>query len=138
MSVSQQSGRGSRMRNTAAADTSTDAQSSPEGPRTGSNILFTRQDEKKNLQALNDRFAAYIERARQLEIENQQLNSKVQTIEHKYETETRNVKVLYDKELQDLRTSLDDVSSERTRLQIEKTKIDAEYKELLQRFVSSD
>lgn len=103
-----------------------------------SNILYTRQEEKKNLQHLNDRFASYIEKQRRLELENQQLNARIVTIEEKFDHESQSVKDLYDQEIKELRAALDRVTSDEAKLRMEKDKIDAQYREAIQKIKARD
>ncbi len=90
--------------------------------------MISRVQEKQQLAGLNDRLAVYIDRVRQLESENRQLTTRVQTQEETVTREVTNIKALYEQELNDARKMLDETSREKAKLQIEvgKYKTDAE------------
>ncbi|XP_058473332.1 lamin-B1 [Solea solea] len=87
---------------------------------------ITRLQEKQQLRHLNDRLAVYIDTVRSLESENDVLHLQISQREEVRSRELSGLKALYETELADTRTSLDDCSKERARLQIElgKTKTD--------------
>lgn len=79
----------------------------------------TRIQEKDDLRHLNDRLANYIQRVQELESER---SSMLLQLEEKDESKSRemgNVRRLYEEELADVRRSLDEVASEKARLQID-------------------
>ncbi|XP_055937614.1 lamin Dm0-like [Argiope bruennichi] len=80
---------------------------------------LTRLEEKKQLQNLNDRLAVYIDRVRYLEGENNRLSSQVTTVEEKYEREVRSTKEFYESEINNLRSSLDNIAAEKAQLVLE-------------------
>ncbi|XP_059610042.1 lamin Dm0-like [Phlebotomus argentipes] len=79
----------------------------------------SRLHEKAELQGLNDRLAAYIERNRSLEQENSRLSIQVQTSQETVTREMTNMKAMYDNELTDARKLLDDTTREKAKLEID-------------------
>lgn len=84
---------------------------------------LTRLQEKVELQNLNDRLAAYIDRVRQLEAENNRLNVQIQTTQETVSREVTTVKSSYEKELADTRTLLDETAKEKARLQLDASRL---------------
>lgn len=87
--------------------------------------------EQEELQGLNDRLAAYIDKVRSLEAENNRLALQVKSTEEVIRREVTSVKTLYESELSELRKLLDETAKEKARLQIEANKYKAEYDDLL-------
>lgn len=81
-----------------------------------------RLDEKKQMQNLNDRLAAYIEAVRSRDVEISCLKQERTTIEETHVTELTQVKSAYGREMGQLRKALDAVSREKARLEIEREK----------------
>lgn len=79
----------------------------------------SRMQEKAELQNLNDRLAAYIERVRYLENENSRLSREVQTSHETVTREITNLKSMYDTELSDARKLLDETHKEKAKLEID-------------------
>lgn len=94
--------------------------------RAASPARITRQEEKTQLQNLNDRLAAYIDRIRNLETENNRLLVQVRSTEETVSREVSSVKSMYENELEDARRVLDDTAKEKARLQIENGKLKAD------------
>lgn len=86
--------------------------------------------EKQELQQLNDRLAAYIDAVRRLESENRVLQLQVSEREETRSREVTGLKALYETELADARTALDETARERARLQLELGKIKSEHEQL--------
>lgn len=101
------------------------ARSSPLSP-----TRISRLQEKADLQNLNDRLAAYIDRVRQLEFENNRLNLQVETIQESVQKEVVSMKGLYEQELDDARKLLDDTAREKAQLQIDVGKLKTENEDL--------
>nr|WJP01042.1 lamin B isoform X1 [Portunus trituberculatus] len=80
---------------------------------------LSRLQEKEQLQCLDDRLAAYIDRVRQLELESNRLNLQVETIQESVSKEVVSMKGLYESELSDARKLLDDTAKEKAQLQID-------------------
>lgn len=94
--------------------------------RSPSPARISRQQEKEELQGLNDRLAAYIDKVRFLENENNRLQVAVRSTEETVTREVTSIKSLYETELEDARKLLDDTSKEKAKLQIEASKLKAE------------
>ncbi|CAK9297318.1 unnamed protein product [Gordionus sp. m RMFG-2023] len=80
---------------------------------------ISRLQEKEELQHLNDRLAAYIDKVRHLEHENDRLLYQIHSSEETVKKEITNIKNIYETELSDARKLLDEVSKDKAKLQIE-------------------
>ncbi|XP_035275888.1 lamin L3 [Anguilla rostrata] len=99
-------------------------------PSSTSPTRLTRIQEKEELRQLNDRLAAYIERARHLENDK---SSMLILLEEKEESSTRElgkIRLLYENELADARKILDTTANERARLQIELSQLSEDHRQL--------
>lgn len=90
--------------------------------RSPSPARLTRIQEKEQLQNLNDRLAAYIDKVRFLETENSRLQVQVRSTEETVTREVTNIKTLYESELAEARKHLDDLAKEKAQLQLEASK----------------
>lgn len=105
----------------------------PIPPRPASPLSPTRHSrlqEKADLQNLNDRLAAYIERVRYLEGENSRLTREVHTSQEILTKEVSNIKNIYDREIQDARKLLDETHREKSKLEIDTKRLWEENEEL--------
>lgn len=98
----------------------------------------SRIQEKNQLAHLNDRLAAYIDRVRHLETENQRLTQQIETSEETRSREVTSVKGLYDRELADARRSVDITANENAKLQMEAKKWQAEAENLQAKLTKRD
>ena len=94
--------------------------------RSPSPARITRMQEKEQLQNLNDRLAAYIDKVRYLENENSRLQVQVRSTEETVTREVTNIKTLYESELAEARKLLDDTAKEKAKLQLEANKYKTE------------
>ncbi|XP_060553453.1 prelamin-A/C-like [Ruditapes philippinarum] len=94
--------------------------------RSPSPARITRMQEKEQLQNLNDRLAAYIDRVRYLETENSRLLVQVRSSEETVTREVTNIKSLYESELGEARKLLDDTAKEKAKLQLDASKYKTE------------
>lgn len=99
---------------------------------------LSRHQEQEELQGLNDRLAAYIDKVRSLESENQRLSHQVRSTEEIVKREVTSVKTLYESELAELRKLLDETSKEKARLQIEANKYKQEAEDLSAKYNKRD
>lgn len=91
---------------------------------------LSRLQEKVELQGLNDRLAAYIDKVRQLENENNRLTVQITTTQDSISREVSSVRSSYEKELADTRQLLDETAREKARLQLDAGRYKAEIGEL--------
>ncbi|NXM31631.1 LAML3 protein, partial [Oxyruncus cristatus] len=91
---------------------------------------LSRLQEKEELQQLNDRLAAYIERVRALEADNSALQLRLSEQETGTDRELDCLRLHYEAELADARRALDDIAIERATLQVELGKIGEEHRQL--------
>ncbi|VDN44050.1 unnamed protein product, partial [Gongylonema pulchrum] len=75
----------------------------------------TRQLEKGTLSNLNDRLAVYIDRVRQLEMENERLNVRINESEVVEKKKRNDLMAHYKSEMKELRDMIDDALKEKTR-----------------------
>lgn len=83
-----------------------------------STVKNNREREKKDMQELNERFANYIEKVRFLEAQNRKLASELEILRDKWGQETSAVKQMYESELAEARKLIDDLTREKTNLEI--------------------
>ncbi|XP_050440632.1 lamin Dm0-like [Adelges cooleyi] len=128
--MSQRSSRkGGATRNTPQPDDSTASEKSRRTV-TLSPTRFSRIQEKHELQNLNNRLAAYIDRVKYLETENSKLTHELHSSQEVTTREVTNVKVLFESELEDLRNALDREAKEKSRLELENRRKNLETEEL--------
>uniref|UniRef100_A0A673HNW5 Desmin-like n=1 Tax=Sinocyclocheilus rhinocerous TaxID=307959 RepID=A0A673HNW5_9TELE len=80
-------------------------------------FLQTRTNEKAELQHLNDRFANYIEKVRMLEQQNQAMVIEVERLRGR---EPTRIADLYEDEMRELRREIEVVTSQRSRVEVER------------------
>ncbi|XP_070502002.1 lamin Dm0-like [Chironomus tepperi] len=102
--------------------------SSPLSPTRHSRLV-----EKNELQNLNDRLAAYIDRVRNLESENSRLTTEITCYRDTTTREVTNIKSMYEHELSDARKLLDETSKEKAKLEIDIKRIFEENEDLKKR-----
>ncbi|NXP05709.1 LAML3 protein, partial [Thinocorus orbignyianus] len=93
-------------------------------------MRLSRLQEKEELQQLNDRLVAYIERVRALEADNSVLHQRLAEQEAGSDQELESLRLSYQEELADARRALDDIAIERATLQVELSKIGEEHRQL--------
>lgn len=131
--MSQRSSRkGGAARNTPQPDDTASTTNSEKSRRTAtlSPTRFSRIQEKHELQNLNNRLAAYIDRVKYLETENSKLTQELHSSQEVTTREVSNVKVLFEAELDDLRNALDREAKEKSRLELEIRRKNVEMVEL--------
>jgi len=90
----------------------------------------TRQQEKEELAYLNDRFASYIEQVRSLKETNLRYEFELQTVKEQLGRESEEVKKLFEAELIDARTLIDETAKEKARQQLIASKNGTRVREL--------
>ncbi|XP_055667086.1 lamin-L(III)-like isoform X1 [Falco peregrinus] len=91
---------------------------------------LSRLQEKEELQQLNDRLVAYIERVRALEADKSALEQRLAELQARSDREHSSLRLRYETELADARRALDEVAMERATLQIEVGKLGEEHRQL--------
>ncbi|XP_043217862.1 lamin-C-like [Amphibalanus amphitrite] len=130
------SGRMSYKRTTMSTSSGGSAATSPVRARSPHSPTRTsRLQEKEQLAGLNDRLAAYIEKVRNLELENSRLTHQVRSSQEVVTREVSNIKSLYESELADARRLLDETAKERAKLQIDLGNLKTERDDLQSRLI---
>ncbi|KAL3972396.1 alanine transaminase [Sarotherodon galilaeus] len=88
-----------------------------------------RTNEKEQLQGLNDRFAMFIDKVRHLEQQNKVLETELVTLRQK-QSERPRVAHLYQQEMRDLRSQLEELNREKNRMLIERNNMEDELQKL--------
>lgn len=92
--------------------------------------MISRMEEKSQLASLNDRLAAYIERVRSLEFENERLVKIISSYEESSTSDSSKIKSMYEGELADARRLLDQMGKEKAKVQLELNKVRSDYDDL--------
>ncbi|XP_066478181.1 alpha-internexin [Tiliqua scincoides] len=92
-------------------------------------MRLTRASEKEQLQGLNDRFAGYIERVRQLEQHNRLLEGELGALRRRHAEPSRLAEV-FEGQLRELRAQLDDTEAARAQLALERERLAEEAQRL--------
>ncbi|CAL8276455.1 unnamed protein product [Merluccius merluccius] len=93
----------------------------------------TRSNEKEQLQGLNDRFAGYIDKVHYLEQQNQQIEAEIQALRQKQVSRSQ-LGDLYDQELQELRSVLEQINHDKAQIQLDTDHIEEDIQRLRDRF----
>ena len=89
-----------------------------------------RIEEKEELAHLNDRFLEYIQQVRRMKDVNLHLETELLSVKEELGKEAESVKLLYEAELSDARTLIDETAKEKARQQILNSKSVARIDEL--------
>ncbi|KAJ0004905.1 hypothetical protein NQD34_011119 [Periophthalmus magnuspinnatus] len=87
-------------------------------------LKIVRTNEKEQLQGLNDRFAVFIDKVRQLEQQNHSLEQELLTLRQK-QADSR-VNQVYKDEIRDLRAQIETLNRDKNRLLVERSNQDEE------------
>lgn len=90
---------------------------------------ITRLQEKEEMQSLNDRLITYIDTVRNLEAENYRLKNEVTSFSEVSTRDVSEIKVLYERELNDAKKLIDELAREKARLEIHMNKYKADAQE---------
>ncbi len=90
----------------------------------------SRIQEKEELAYLNDRFASYIEQVRSLKETNLRYEYELQTVKDQLGRESDDIKRLFEAELTDARTLIDETAKEKARQQLIASKKASRVREL--------
>uniref|UniRef100_A0A8C1IGH5 Neurofilament medium polypeptide n=1 Tax=Cyprinus carpio TaxID=7962 RepID=A0A8C1IGH5_CYPCA len=94
---------------------------------------YKRSNEKEQLQGLNDRFAGYIDKVHFLEQQNKQIEAEIQALRQKQVSQSQ-LGELYDQELQELRSMLEQIHHEKAQIQLDTDHIEEDIQRLRDRF----
>lgn len=86
-------------------------------------LKIVRTNEKEQLQGLNDRFASFIERVRELEQHNRALEAEAESLRRSLGSEPARLRDLYERELRELRERADQLERDRSRAQLENAQL---------------
>ncbi|XP_034456347.1 internexin neuronal intermediate filament protein, alpha b [Hippoglossus hippoglossus] len=86
---------------------------------------IVRTNEKEQMQGLNDRFAMFIDKVRNLEQQNKVLETELVVLRQK-QAEPSRLAELYQQEIRELRSQLEELNGEKSQLMIERDSIDDE------------
>jgi len=93
-------------------------------------VKTSREQEKRDMQDLNDRFANYIEKVRYLEAQNKKLADDLGKLREKWGKETSQIKAMFQADLDEARRNLDDAEREKARLEIRATSLEDQIEEI--------
>uniref|UniRef100_A0A8C7LE09 Neurofilament medium chain a n=2 Tax=Oncorhynchus TaxID=8016 RepID=A0A8C7LE09_ONCKI len=94
---------------------------------------YKRSNEKEQLQGLNDRFAGYIDKVHYLEQQNSQIEEEIQALRQKQVSQSQ-LGDLYDQELQELRSMLEQIHHDKAQIQLDTDHIEEDIQRIRDRF----
>ncbi|XP_051982007.1 internexin neuronal intermediate filament protein, alpha b isoform X2 [Xyrauchen texanus] len=92
-----------------------------------------RTNEKEQMQGLNDRFATFIEKVRNLEQQNKVLEAELVTLRQR-QTEPSRLAELYQQEIRELRSQLEELNAERNQMMFERDNIEENLQKLQEKY----
>ncbi|XP_028829266.1 internexin neuronal intermediate filament protein, alpha b [Denticeps clupeoides] len=92
-----------------------------------------RTNEKEQMQGLNDRFATFIEKVRSLEQQNRVMEAELAALRQR-QTEPSRLAELYQQEIRELRSQLEELSGEKAQVLIERDCVEEDLLKLRARF----
>lgn len=98
-----------------------------------SELKIIRTNEKEQLQGLNDRFAMFIDKVRTLEQQNKVLETELGTLRQRQNGPSR-IGDLYNQEIRDLRSQIDDLNTEKSQIIIERDNLEDDLQKLRAKF----
>ncbi|KAM7408157.1 hypothetical protein PAMA_002038 [Pampus argenteus] len=88
-------------------------------------LKVIRTNEKEQLQGLNDRFAMFIDKVRQLEQQNKVLETELVTLRQR-QSEPSRLAQIYQQEMRELRSQLEELNRDKNRILIERNNMEDE------------
>ncbi|KAM9344953.1 internexin neuronal intermediate filament protein, alpha a [Symphorus nematophorus] len=98
-----------------------------------SEFKVIRTNEKEQLQGLNDRFAMFIDKVRNLEQQNKVLEMELVSLRQK-QSEPSRVAHLYQQEMRDLRSQVEELNRDKSRILIERNNMEDELQKLTMKY----
>ncbi|KAG2462348.1 neurofilament medium polypeptide-like [Polypterus senegalus] len=95
---------------------------------------WPKTDEREALRGLNERFAGFIDKVRQLESENKVLENEIQQLREKQATSTTLYEGMCEAEIKELREIVCEISSQKTKVEIEKQNLEEDFSLLRGRY----
>ncbi|KAG1933523.1 internexin neuronal intermediate filament protein, alpha b [Pimephales promelas] len=92
-----------------------------------------RTNEKEQMQGLNDRFAMFIDKVRNLEQHNKVLEAELVTLRQR-QTEPSRLAELYQQEIRELRSQLEELNAEKNQMMFERDSIEEELQKFQEKF----
>uniref|UniRef100_A0A8B9LW57 Internexin neuronal intermediate filament protein, alpha b n=1 Tax=Astyanax mexicanus TaxID=7994 RepID=A0A8B9LW57_ASTMX len=92
-----------------------------------------RTNEKEQMQGLNDRFAMFIEKVRNLEQHNKVLETELVTLRQR-QSEPSRLAELYQQEIRELRSQLEEAHGEKNQMMFERDNVEEELQKLRERY----
>ncbi|XP_026060181.1 internexin neuronal intermediate filament protein, alpha b [Carassius auratus] len=92
-----------------------------------------RTNEKEQMQGLNDRFAMFIDKVRNLEQHNKVLEAELVTLRQR-QTEPSRLAELYQQEIRELRSQLEELNAEKNQMMFERDNIEEDLQKLQEKF----
>ncbi|XP_074532468.1 alpha-internexin-like [Halichoeres trimaculatus] len=96
-------------------------------------LKVIRTNEKEQLQGLNDRFAMFIDKVRNLEQQNKVLEMELVTLRQK-QGEPSRVALLYQQEMRDLRSQVEELNRDKNHILIERNNMEDELQKLTMKY----
>ncbi|TRY88087.1 hypothetical protein DNTS_000665 [Danionella cerebrum] len=92
-----------------------------------------RTNEKEQMQGLNDRFAMFIDKVRNLEQHNKVLEAELASLRQR-QTEPSRLAELYQQEIRELRSQLEELNAEKNQMMFERDNIEEDLQKLQEKF----
>ncbi|XP_030635635.1 internexin neuronal intermediate filament protein, alpha b [Chanos chanos] len=92
-----------------------------------------RTNEKEQMQGLNDRFAMFIEKVRNLEQQNKVLETELVTLRQR-QSEPSRLAELYQQEIRELRSQIEELNGEKSQIMIERDNIEEDLQKLREKY----
>ncbi|XP_053731427.1 alpha-internexin-like [Synchiropus splendidus] len=96
-------------------------------------LKVIRTNEKEQLQGLNDRFAMFIDKVRHLEQQNKVLETELVTLRQRHGEPSR-VAHLYEQEMRDLRSQVEELNRDNSRILIERNNLEDELQKVVGKY----
>ncbi|CAG5123469.1 unnamed protein product [Candidula unifasciata] len=95
------------------------------------NVKHSREQEKKDMRQLNERFANYIEKVRFLEAQNRKLITELDQLKSNWGKETTAIKKMYETELAEARGVIEETNKEKNKLAVKAQNMHDQYNDAM-------